>query len=455
MDGVAGCTCPLCQTSADIDAGYFARAFGEPRLFSATGEAMTDALGFCPRHGASLLAQERRSEGVVHVLRDAIRRLALMLNEDYLREPHVQQALFGADSACSACTYANRAVGRQAASLARQLSGAEDQAGLGLAGMLCFGHLQMLTGNLAPELRLAVLAGYVGPLQLAVRKIKALLRRTREADSWTRDDMAALDGVLGLIVGRPVLESLSTNRMLVDALSACPTLVEAIALPHICPLCVEAERARQRWLLNVQRAADFDQDAWLFFPTCSEHVRAVARLGTLGLTAAVVARALSVALRYVRIQIHALVRAAELREEEASIKAEGPEVWAAHKRKRTRQKTEGQKIPVPRLVKCPGCERIEIAAEHATGGLLDLLHEKKHRDAFGRGYGLCLKHFARAYRIAPRGMIRSLLAEDQQGRLAEYAQRFDEMARGMPEREVTPSGDALWLTALRRFCGFA
>jgi len=455
MDGASKCACPLCQTSADSDAGYFARAFGEPRLFAATGEAMTDALGFCPRHGASLLAQERWSEGVVHVLRGAIPRLALMLNEDYLREPHVQQALFGADSACPACTYANRAVGRQAASLARQWSGAEDQAGLGLTGMLCFGHFQMLAGNLAPELRLAALAGDVDHLQQTARNIRALLRPAREADPWRRDDVAVLDCALDLIAGRPVFESLSTNGMLADAMSECPTLVEAIVLPHVCPLCVETERARRRWLLNVQRAADFDQDAWLFFPTCPEHVRTVALSGTPGLTAAVVARALSVALRYVRSQIHALVRTAELREEEARIKAEGPEVWAAHKRKRTRQKTEGQKIPVPRLVKCPGCERIEIATEHATGGLLDLLHEKKHRDAFGRGYGLCLKHFARTYRIAPRGMIRSLLAKDQQRRLAGLVAHLGEMAEGMPVREVPLDGDALWRKALRRFCGFA
>jgi len=452
MDGASKCTCPLCQTSADSDAGYFARAFGEPRLFAATGEAMTDALGFCPRHGASLLAQERWSGGVVHVLRDAIPRLALMLNEDYLREPHVQHALFGADSACPACTYANRAVGRQAASFARQWS---DQAGFDLANALCFKHFQMLTGNLAPELRLITLTGYVGHLQQAVRKANSLLRRTREADSWRSDDVAALERALDLIAGRPVFESGSADGKLGKALSECPTLVEAIAHPGVCPLCVETERARLRWQLNVQRAADFDQDAWLFFPTCPEHLWAVARLEAPGLTAAVLARALSVALRYVRSQIHVLVRTAELREEEARIKAEGPEVWAAHKRKRSRQKTEGEKIPVPRLVKCPGCERIEIATEHATGGLLDLLHEKKHRDAFGRGYGLCLKHFARAYRIAPRGMIRSLLAEDQQGRLAEFAQSFDKMARRTSEREANPCGDALWSTALRRFCGFA
>ncbi len=449
------CACPLCQTSADSDTGYFARAFGEPRLFAATGEAMSDALGFCPRHGASLLSQESWSDGVAHVLRDAIPRLALMLNEDYLREPHVQQALFGADSACPACTYANRAVGRQAASLARQLSGAEDQAGLGLADALCFGHFQMLAGNLAPEPRLAALAGYAEHLQQTARKMKALLRRDGETDPWALEDAAeALNRALGLVAGRPMFESLSTDGTLADAMSECPTLVEAIALPDVCPLCVETERARKRWLLNVQRAADFDLDAWLFFPTCPEHLWAVARLETPGLTAVVVAHTLSVAVRYARSQIYALVRAAELREAEARIKAEGPEVWAAHKRKRTRQKTEGPKIPVPRLARCSGCERIEIAAERTTGNLLDMLHEKKYRDAFGRGYGLCLKHFARAYRIAPRGRVRSLLAEDQQRKLADFSRSLDETKCGMSEGDGIVRWNAPWMAAFHRFCGF-
>jgi hypothetical protein len=151
-------------------------------------------------------------------------------------------------------------------------------------------------------------------------------------------------------------------------------------------------------------------------------------------------------------------RAVRLLEEEARIKAEGAEVWLAYKRKRTyrkrtEQKTEGQIVtPATRMEKCPACEWAEIAAEHATGKLINLLHEKKHRDAFGHGYGLCLKHFARVYLIAHKGAVRTMLAEDMQRRLAGFAQGLDELENGFPESEMTAAQLASLITALRRFC---
>lgn len=447
--------CPLCETSAKSDAGYFTRAFSEPRLLAATRDTMTDALGFCARHGASLLSQERFSGGFAHVIHDAIPRLMLLLNEEYLRESWVQETLFGADSACPACAYANRAVRRHAASLARWFSGAEEQARLSQPDILCIGHFQMLAADLAPEARLAGLIHYSDNLKQVARAINALLRRARETDAWALDEApATLNHVLGLISGRPAFEPPNVDGGLANALKLCPTFVEAIPFPEACPLCVETERARQRWLQNVQRAAGFRQDAWLLFPTCPEHVRAVARLCEPGLTAAVVSRALSVALRYLHHQVQALVRAAELKEEEARIKAEGPSAWDAYMRKRAKQKTEGRKDPSHGLAKCPGCERIDIAADRGTGSLLDLLQQKNNRKAFSQGYGLCMKHFARVYPIAPKGVVRSMLAEDQKGRLAEFTRSISDMDPAMPETETTMLRNISRKQTLRRFCGF-
>lgn len=450
------CTCPLCETAAKCDTGYFSRPFDAPDIFAATSEAISETLGFCPRHGAILLNQKRLSGGVIPVIHDAIPRLRLLLNEKYLQKHEVQQILFGTDGACPACAYTNRALGRQAASLVRQVSSVGDWKGLGLIDTLCVGHFQMFAANLALEPRLAALVTYADRLERMARKIRALLSAARETGTWPLEDAAAtLNSALDLIGGRAVIESTSSNVALDDALMPCPTLAEAISLPHVCPLCVETERARRRWLQNVQKSADFDQDAWLFFPTCPEHVGAVVQLGEPRLTATVVSRAPDVALRQIHKQIPMLVRAVKLMKEEVRIKAEGPEVWREYKRKRTYrkrpdQKTEGQNIPVARMLRCPGCVWAEIAAEQATGGLLNLLHEKKHRVAFSRGYGLCLKHFARACLIAHKGVVRSMLAEDMQLRLAGFARNFDEMERGMPE--ISTGRDVSLRTSLRRFC---
>jgi hypothetical protein len=431
--------CPLCQTAADSDTGYFVRAFGDRHHLAATAEAVADALGFCPRHGALLLSQDHWPEGVAHVLRDALPHLALLSNEHYLHEHLVQQVLFGADGACPACSYANRVTGRQAAALARRYpDGADGGDGL------CIAHFQAIAACLAPERRLEVLTARVEFMAQAVRRVRTLLRQTREAAQWpigNGDEI--LRNLLDLVIGRPQPASIQADRpdgALAEALAQSSTLEDALLLPDVCPVCVEAERSRRRWLDRVQAAAGFDDDAWLFLPTCAEHVAEIARLDQAALTMAAVARALAVALRHQRQQIHALVQAAALDQEIARIKAEGPVAWAEHKRKRARHQAELPKLPPPpRLAKCPACERAEIAVEHATGKLLDLLHERKHRDAFLRGYGLCLKHFARTYRIAPKGMVRSLLADDLRRRLAECAE-----ASGAASRDT-----------LHRFCGLA
>jgi hypothetical protein len=451
------CTCPLCDTSANSDSGYFARAFSDPKLLPTTSEAMTDTLGFCLRHGTSLLSQERLLSGdvVVQVLHDAIPRIMMLLNEKYLLETRVQQTLFGADHACPACTHANRAVGRHAASLARQFSSAEDQAGLNQPTALCVGHFQILSADFTAEQRLDELTHYADHLEHAARTMKMLLRTLDETDVCPIDNAAAtLNRALGLVAGRPMFELPSLDARFADSLELCPTLVEAISLPEVCPLCIETARARQRWLQNAQKAAEFDDDAWLIFPTCPEHVWTVARLGEPRLTTAVVARALSVALRYFRQQIQILIQAAELREEEARIKAEGPEFWAAYKRKRAQRKTPGPKTPPHRLAKCPGCERIDIALDRATDSLLDLLHKKAERKAFSEGYGLCMKHFAHVYLMAPKGIVRSMLAEDQQRRLAALSCSIGNTDREIQENEVAQLRDISVKQALRRFCGF-
>lgn len=439
--------CPVCETVADSESSYFARAFGGSRAIEASGEALADAFGYCRRHGAALLAREGQppdGAGAVAVgeaLAIAVPRLQLLADETWLYEPQVQQALFGADTACPACTATGRAAGRQVAGVARRLS--LPGGGGDWAGRLCLPHFQAVASSLASAPRLAILSLRAERMERAVRETSVLLRAVRETDDWTAEAAhEALSGVLGLVIGRPTsLTRLPpSDGLLADAMAQCETLDHAMARADVCPICVETERARRRWFEQVQAAIGFDEDAWIYLPTCSGHVAEIAWLCQPTLTAAATARALAVTLRHQRQQIRALQQAVALEEEIARIKAEGPEAWAAHKRRKKRDRKQAeQQQPLPRPAACPACDRIEIAAEHATGRLLDLLHDKKRRDAFAAGYGLCLKHFARAYRIAPGGAVRSALAGDLQRRLGEIA--------------VQSAG--AWTNTLHRFCGFA
>jgi len=443
--------CPVCRTSANSDVEYFARAFGESRRFAATSEAVTDALGFCPRHGATLLSQEQLSRGICHVFRDVIPRLVPLLAVRHLYEDRVQQVFFGASSSCPACAYGNRAAARHARRLARQFSSARDQADWLRLDSLCVRHFQILAGELKPEVRMTAFTEYVDALDRAAMTTEKLLQSGRVPDALRlEEESAALHHALDLIAGGPVPGLCPDGDALAEAIRCCPTLVEGIAYPKACPLCLEVDRARRRWIHDVPVAAKFKQIAWLFFPTCSEHIETVVRLGDPELTATVVTHALHVAIGQIYQQILALVRAAEIKQELAQEAAR----FARWGRRRRRKKTEAQEPAMSRLMKCPGCERLAIAEDHATGSVLELLQKRKYRNAFNRGYGLCMKHFAQVYLMAPKGVLRSMLVEGQQEKVAEFALMLDEMGRVHQDNGTTALREMLW-TIVRRFCGFA
>ncbi len=444
--------CPVCRTSANSDVEYFSRAFGDSRRFAATSEAVTDALGFCPRHGATLLSQEHLSRAICHVFRDVIPRMVPLLAVRHLYEDRVQQVFFGASSSCPACAYGSRAAARHARRLARQFSSARDQTDCLRLDSLCVRHFQILAGELKPEVRTAEFTEYVDALDRAAMTTEKLLQSGRVPDAWRLEEgSAALHHALDLIAGRPVPGPYPDGDALAEALQCCPTLTEGIAYPNACPLCLEVERARRRWIHDIPVAAKFKRIAWLFFPTCSEHIGTVVRLGDPQLTATVVTNALHVAIGKIYQEILALVRAAEIKEELAREAARLVRLG----RRRRRKKTEEQEPFVPRRARCPGCERLAVAQDQATSGVLELLQEKKYRNAFNRGYGLCMKHFAQVYLMAPKGVLRSMLAEGQQHRLAGLALMLDEIVRAFPENETTVLRQTPWRMALHRFCGFA
>lgn len=445
----AECACPVCETFAHSDTEYFARAFGESRRFAATSEAVTDTLGLCPRHGAILLSQAHLSRGIVQVFRDVIPGMIPLLAEEYIHEDRVQQVFFGASIACPACAYGNRAVSRHAGRLARQFSSTRNQAQRRWLDSLCIRHFQLLADTLKPDFRMAAFRQYVDTLDRAARTKR--LRSRRALDALPLEyGAAALHPALEMVAGTPVPESRHSGDAIAEVLQRCPTLAEGMAYAEACPVCVEVGRARRRWIQEVPVAAEVRQIGWLFFPTCPEHIWTVVRLGDPKLTAIVVTHALHIAIGHIQQEIAALVRAAEI---EAQLAQEAAGI--ARSGTRPGRKTEIPKPITVRPTRCPGCERLAIAEDHATGSMLELLQQRKYRNAFHRGYGLCMKHFAQVYLMAPKGALRSMLAEGQRDRLGGFALMLDEMVRVAPEHGTTVMGEAPWRAALHRFCGFA
>lgn len=441
------CTCPVCETAADSTPAYFKRAFGEPHHFALTSEGIADALGYCPRHGAELLVREPLRRATAQVFEQVVPQVLALLAEARFGDEKFQQVYFSAPHACPACAYAHRAVTRQATELGRKAAWPADPHAALPQPTLCNAHFQLMARSLKPERRMPALAAHAERLDHAVRAIEDLLRAGLPAET-SPDERPALATALGLAAGAGGAYSAAVAPPLAEALQACPDFEQAVEQACACAVCVEVERARQRWLMAVPLAVAHGLDDWLFLPTCPEHVALAAGLGDTAVMATVAAHALHVAGEMAHQQVRTLVRAAESEAEQAAARIVR---WG----RRPRRRPSGPpKPPPPKIVRCAACERLAIAELHATGRLLRWLQSSRHRHDFANGWGLCMKHHAQAYLLSPKGVVRFFLADNQAHRLHELMRWLKDEQDTLAQNRSHSAPSEAYLLALRRFCGF-
>jgi hypothetical protein len=111
-----------------------------------------------------------------------------------------------------------------------------------------------------------------------------------------------------------------------------------------------------------------------------------------------------------------------------------------------------------RPIACPVCQRLESACDRTLLLLLALLDERTQRTAFETGYGLCLKHFARALCLNPKPGIVEFIVDVQLAKLSrlewdltEYMRKRAWSARPEKKGEEQQAPER----AIHRFSGFA
>jgi hypothetical protein len=442
------CACPVCETAASSAPAYLKRAFGEPHHFAATSEGIADALGFCPRHGAELLRREPLRGATAQVFEQVVPRILPLLAEARFGDEKFQQVYFSAPHVCPACAYEHRAVMRQATDLGKKAVSPASHDDMPLQPMLCNAHFQLMARTLKPARRMPALAAHAERLDHAVCAVENLPSAGLPAGT-SLVERSELATALGLAAGAAGACSATVAPPLAEALQACPDFEQAVEQACACPVCIEIERARQRWLVAVPLAVAHGLDDWLFLPTCPEHVALATGSGDIAVMATVAAHALRVAGELAHQQVRTLVRAAESEAEQAAARIVR---WGRRPRRR---KSEPPKPPPPKIVRCAACERLAIAELHATGRLLRWLQGSRHRHAFENGWGLCMKHHAQVYLLSPKGAVRSFLAADQTRRLSQLLRSLkNEHVRLAQNESRRPPAQDEYVLALRRFCGF-
>jgi hypothetical protein len=105
---------------------------------------------------------------------------------------------------------------------------------------------------------------------------------------------------------------------------------------------------------------------------------------------------------------------------------------------------------------CPLCARLRDAGERALSLLAALVESAGGRRAFENGYGLCLRHAARATVLPDAPALREIVARTTRARLALLRWELEEQLRrgawqARPLRRGVESG--AWLRAGPRFGG--
>ena len=419
-DASAPKACALCAAMHGTTARYARTVLCNSERREANAEAIADALGFCPAHAAFVAGLDEHGAEIGAVMRHAILRTRMLLDAGPGKEDRLLAVLFAAANACPACRYAERRLTglllRHAAFL--RTSGRDPAQP---KRSLCLPHFVSLIGVSEKK----------DLLSWAAMEIELLSRVTRTLDPGGPSAMLA---ATRLVAGYP------------DATSAFLLKSAALQVEDAgCTVCLAMRRAFFRWIEALRESIQIDAAPAVLLATCPEHVWACNLFGDGDVAVRATRHALEAALRTLRRA------AAKLEQEDRRLEAEARSVW--FKRKNPAYLLGQQRNAITRMPRCFACERVSVARDRAIGEVLERMREKRHREAFEREFGLCMKHFALARVIAPAGMVRDALTKAHAAKLDSLEldlAGLTQNARGL-DRAITAASP--WKEAICRFSG--
>ncbi|TAK86250.1 MAG: hypothetical protein EPO20_07950 [Betaproteobacteria bacterium] len=374
------------------EAHYAQRSLCDPAHSEANARAIADAVGFCHVHAAHVAAPRQFSSAMSAVMHRALAFLRPLFEsrpgtEDHALEvqDHVLEILFAARGVCPACSFSER---RLSGLLTRHASALRSGRAKDAARALCLQHFRALIG-------LSELSDLTHWVEMEVELLAAA------ENMLDADDPRALRRLTRLVAGR----------------RARPPDIQP-APDSDCRVCVAMRTARARWLEVACGSVRTDAAPSLVMPTCAEHIWDCHEADDPNLAAYATRNAFELSLKNLR-------RAAVvLKQEERKLEEAKRSVWY---RKKSPAYILGQRRRVvTKIPRCPACEHIAVARDGAIAGLLEDLRDKRKREEFQGGRGLCMKHYALARIIAPAGPVRDALTNTQLTELSSLQRKLSE-----------------------------
>lgn len=441
--------CPVCAALAEADSRYLSGLTTASHRLDAMAEAVANTMGFCVPHARALARRHERRLEIAELLRHATERLRLLFGTSGSQIHLMLQTLFDARHACAACKNRHHYETAKINQLAQELSRLSYDEAVQYSRLFCVPHFRMLIAVVNPPIASSMLRKRAVILRSLVASLR--IRMPGAGEQVDPDEItlsSTMSNIISLLAGTESHVSSGAHIHRPGMLSHACLYAEpdsALGDPANCPICTELEHATGDWMTSMRAAANLGQDLWIAFPTCPSHVWTCYDSGDSKVAAAGLLHAAETALRLLE---HAS-------EAPATTPADGGGVTTRNDAKKIGRAKPRRKAPMV-LARCRGCEQLDLARDRAVNRLLSLLQDSDLRSAMARGHGLCLKHFAEAYVIAPAGKIRSALAAIQSEKLGLLHSQLDDLLTARPPAGTTDrcdAFDAVWQRGLYRLSG--
>lgn len=411
--------CPVCHVAGQSEPHYLFwllhEGYAEPDLF----DALTASLGFCPTHAMTILRDGGGAGQTALVHEIVAKRLLRIWRDERRNRPWLAKIVadHGVPARCPVCRARDGAAERAAFFLGKLIEAPPDGCDYGRPGMVCAPHLRLL----APTLRTPTLGRVLSLHRAALGgAMKTLADRSAEGGAIERTQRAALHLAVGHARAPVPDVAPPPPRRERRAAEDVEALIEPADACAICRIVAQARGEWIAWLDETARTGDVITD---LLPVCRDHVWGAWGASGPELRAAVAENALHVASHKVETTLKFLAR------EPPPASARRPLASLAAAVQGRRYFTRLARVAVARDERCPLCARLATARDRSLSLLFALLEERRHRNTFEAGYGLCLKHFARALALEPRTPVRDFLTRVEAAKLARLAWELGEYAR--------------------------
>jgi len=401
--------CPVCAGLHRLEADFVAAVSDRPRAIAAAAEDVVESLGFCGHHGAILTQHPDKAPTIARILWAATDRMIEWLADERLNAERLFGVFFAADRMCVLCKLQDHHAARH---IHRLFTPPEWDV---RSRWLCFPHYRDVAYQVkSPELP-ALAASQLGLLKFASAEIGSIAEQR-----WAGAKLPPVAAeTLRVVAGdaEPAWEPARLGRI-----RSKPVRASADGWSNTrddsrsCSVCAEIGLAERRWSSAVKTAAGLGRDLWTVFPTCAAHVRLCAQFGDEQIAIMAARHAASVELAALRRGIEMLDRDNNNREVAAKS--------VFYRRQSPGYVLGQQRRMITDVPRCPTCARLIVAQERAVDNVLKKLREGLHSYLSEHIAGLCLKHFASAYLLAPHGESRSTLATLQTRKLLQLRTRL-------------------------------